>query len=52
MSFFDIMVHFRASQELLNQMEKLKDKDPEKFESFSHIIRIAIIRLIREEGIK
>lgn len=42
---------FKLNSKLISGMREIKVRYPEKYSSDSHFIRVAIIKLLRDEGI-
>lgn len=43
--YFDNMLKVRVGSELLQKIEDLLDKEPDKYSNVSHVVRCAIINL-------
>ena len=50
MVFHDEIIQLRIQKEYSLKIEKLVRKNPDKFDSSSHFVRCAIIKLLKEEG--
>jgi Arc/MetJ-type ribon-helix-helix transcriptional regulator len=48
MVFHDEVIQLRIKKEFSLKIDKLVRKNPDKFDSSSHFVRCAIIRLLRE----
>lgn len=47
---FDERINFRIKKSYLKEASKIINKNSEKYENLSHFFRVALIKLIREEG--
>ncbi len=49
MVFFNIRFNLMINEEIREMLKKIKASDPYRYESNSHVVRCALIRLYNEE---
>jgi len=49
MTFFDVRIATRIRVDELKEIEKIVNKNQDKYETISHFVRAAIIKKIEEE---